>query len=214
MGGGEFIKTMADTFPVHFISANIFFKNRDERFLEPFVILDVKANENSSRLPYKKIKMGIIGLTEPQDNMFSPRYEEDMLMAKEPVKVLRKTLPEVRKKADLVLLLYHGKYSFVHEISKTFPEIDIILMGGEYFKAISTRPDTSTIINASVSLGKYTNFVTLVLDRQKNILRHSKTKIPLKEDIQDDPKYIRLNEDYEKAAREMAARRQKLSRTR
>src|SRR5574344_324353 len=79
------------------LAANIYMKN-GKRFVNPYIIKTVKG-----------VKVGIIGLVAPHINRWEasdPSHFDNMTFT-EPVDELGKILPEVQKKADVIIVLAH-----------------------------------------------------------------------------------------------------------
>ncbi len=196
INGGEILKTLAKENDVNFLASNTFYQDTDKPFTEPFQIQIVKAKDENG-LPFKSISLGIIGLCDDRGMLFSKRLKEPMLYCKDPIEVAKELVPKVNKKADLVVLLYNGNYKKLKDILETVPDIDIAIMGGQYY-LVNPRDKFDAIVASSVSMGKYGSILTVTLDSKKNILDHNSEKLPLKEDMVDDLEMLKLLDNFDK----------------
>ena len=208
--GGMFIKILRRKYDLDFLSANIYYKETSRRFSEPYVIKRIKARSKDKKLPFKKLSIGIVGLCDERSTLFSSRIQEKMLEAKDPVEIARVVIPQVRKKVDLLILLYHGKYPSLQKILKEVNGVDVVVLGGSYsFR--ETNDDKLPIIVTTPSMGKYAGTLTLELNKKKRIISHRLQKIALNESIADDPVFTRLVKEFEKVSKEVRRKATKVN---
>ena len=194
MNGGEYVKELENQFNIEFLSANIFYTNSQKQFANSSIIKKIKATSKSS--PIKDLKVGILGLCDNRKVLFGSQFPEQPLESREPLEIAKEQVPKLLKKSDLVILLYHGKYSIVEKIAKEVEGIDVIIMGGEYYRAERSKIEKPIVVSTS-NMGKYLGALKLEIDKDKNIKSHTTSKTPLKEDIQDSEKYLKLAEEFE-----------------
>ena len=200
MNGGENIKELQNEHDIKFLSANIYYKDSNKQFTHSSTITKIKTTAKSS--PYKQLKIGILGLCDNREVLFSAKIEEEQLESRMPVEIAIKEVPELDKNSDLVILLYHGKYSIVEQIVNKVPGIDIIIMGGEYYRAERSRIENPIVVSTP-NMGKYLGSLKLELDKNKQIKSHVQSKTPLKEDVQEVQKYLKLAEEFEEKSKTM-----------
>jgi len=206
VNGGEFVKSLTNKYSnIDFISANIYYKDTAKHFAKPYVIKRVKAR-TSKGLPFKKLAIGIIGLCEKRETLFSNRFQEKMLEAKPPLDIAKTIVPQLRKKVDLVIVLFHGKASALEPILREVKGIDVVVLGGAYSYR-NLMKEKRPIIVSSPSLGKYAGYVTLELDKKKNIISEHRQQVALSEKIADDPELAALSKEFEQKSKEMRRRR-------
>ncbi len=100
------------TFPI--VVANVFNTNDTRpKWMKPFVIHKMKSG----------LKIGVIGLTAP----FYRFYEQLGWKVTPPIPLLKRLLPQVRKQADVVILMSHLGLQKDEEIAEEFSGIDVIL---------------------------------------------------------------------------------------
>lgn len=203
INGGEFLKKLHEKKKFQFLAGNVFYKDTNKPFAKPFVIRKIKAHKvEGKKLPFNSLKVGIIGLCDERSILFGDNIAEPGLESKAPASIAKELVDKVRKKADIVVLLYHGKYSQLRPIIAKVKGIDVVVVGGEYYR-VDRIESTNPIIVTTPSMGKYVGVLTLQLDDKKNIVSSHKERLPLKENIDSDANFVRLAADYEKAAQEL-----------
>ncbi len=197
----SFVKKVQMDLQPPFISANVYLTGTNKTFLTPYVIKELTANAKDKKPAIKKLKVAILGLC---DNKLSPlfisRPGEPQLEYKDPVEVAKILAPHLRKKADIVLLLYFGKHEELIKVLTAAPEIDLAVLGGEYYMVNKPQKEEKNIVVTTPLQGKYVGVLTLQLDKKKNIIGSSDKQIALNEEIKDDPKFAQLVKDSEQSA--------------
>lgn len=102
------------------ISANVVPASDAVVRFQPFVIRAV----DSPRLGSKALRVGIVGVCQPPEK---PGKVLHGYRIEDPVVVLRTVLPELRKKADVVVLLVYGPMGAAREIASAVQGIDVVL---------------------------------------------------------------------------------------
>jgi len=196
------LKKMEMDYKVDFLSANIQLKGTGKTVFKPYIIKELLTQERGKSLPFKKIKIGIVGLCD--DKLAQLRLsqpEEPVLEYIDPLLAARSIIPEVRKKSDLVLLLYYGRYEKMKEVATEVRGIDIVVLGGEtYLVGRDPKEELPFIAVTSQAMGKYAALLNLGLNNNKKIVQHSMRQAPLDESLKDDEKFARLAKDFEAAS--------------
>ncbi|MBN2354715.1 hypothetical protein JXO59_01310 [candidate division KSB1 bacterium] len=188
---------------VEFLNANILLQGSNKPLFTPYLIKELEAKKTKQKIPFKKIKIGILGLCDNKlAQMVLSREGEPTLVYQEPVQAAKQYIDDLKKKSDLVILLYYGRYEQMKTVVDQVPGIDLVVMGGETYRVGRNPQETETIITVtSQAMGKYAGVLNLSLNKQKKIASFSTKQVPLNEDIADDPKFARLVQEYESAAR-------------
>ncbi len=202
INGGNYILDLGKKYDVDFIASNTFYKDTDNHFTDPFLVKTIKANKNAKSVPFDKIKIGIIGSCDEYGLLFSRQLNEQMLESKPPLKELQKNIERVRQKSDIVVFLFNGNYKSFKEILDQVKGIDVAVMGGQYYM-VTPNETYNTIVVTTPSLGKYVGQLTLELDKNKKIVSHNEQKVPLKEDMKDDPEMVKLVQELEQAEKKL-----------
>ena len=202
INGGNYIQKLGKKYDVDFISSNTFYKDTNNHFTDPFLVKTIKANKNAKSVPFDKIKIGIIGSCDEYGLLFSKQLKEKMLESKPPLEELQNSIERVRKKSDIVVFLFNGNYKTFKSILDQVTGIDVAVMGGQYYM-VTPNETYNTIVVTTPSLGKYGGRLTLELDKNKKIVSHSAQKVPLKEDMKDDPEMVKLIQEFEAAEKKL-----------
>ena len=198
-GGGELLKNIGKKFDTPFVSSNIVYSENDKNFVEPYLLKKVSVTNSKSRPPFEKLTIGVLGLCDEREALLHRSDDEAQLKSYDPLLAAHTFLPKLSK-ADLIVLVYNGRYSQLQQVLEHVDDVDIVIMGGEYYRANHYR-GTDIVMASTPSLGKYFSLLTLQLDKNKNIISSKKRQIPLDESIPD-------NEELDKLVREFSQAKQ------
>jgi 2',3'-cyclic-nucleotide 2'-phosphodiesterase (5'-nucleotidase family) len=201
--GGEYLTQIERKYPLHFLSANIFYKESGKLYADPYTIIKIKKQKNSRKSPFSTIRVGVLGACDARPALFATSREEPMLESREPLPEIKKNLDIVKKKSDLVVLLYYGRYSNLENILQQTDGIDVVLFGLEYYRINSDELLNGAIVVSTPSQGKYLSVLKLELDKEQNITSHKVTRTALTESIEDDQKYAQLVAEFKAAEKKL-----------
>jgi 5'-nucleotidase / UDP-sugar diphosphatase len=195
----SFVRSLEQKLKAPFISANVVMTGGDKTFAQPYVIKELELAGAADRKPlFKKVRVAIFGLC---DNKMSPlfisRAGEPTLEYRDPIAVGKALLPALRKKADVVILLYYGKYDEMQNVLQAVDGIDVAVMGGEYYMLNNSSVRKKVIAVTTPLQGKYVGVLTLQLDKNRHIIGSVNKQIPLNEDIAEDAKFAQLVKEFE-----------------
>ncbi|HWO00140.1 MAG TPA: hypothetical protein VNS63_12820, partial [Blastocatellia bacterium] len=118
------------------VSANTIAASPDVVSPQPFIVKKVKARQESGETTM--LRVAFIGLTEAQP---SPPNGFKFV---DPVEAAKRTVPEARKQADLVIALAYVKPEAAAQIGREAPGIDVIIAtNSQSDGAMFTAPATS-----------------------------------------------------------------------
>ena len=197
------LKTLEQEFKIDFLCANIGLKDAEKTLFKPYVIKEIQANSRQRKLPFKKLTIAMVGLTDNQlAQPFVNHQGEPELEYRDPIEAAKEIMPKIAKKADLVILLYYGKFQNLKTLLTAVPGFDVAIMGGENYLVSTQSSPTETIPIASTpSMGKYAGILTLQLDKQRRIVNSSGRQVPLKEDMAEDVRFNDLSAEFEKESK-------------
>lgn len=198
----SFMKKLEIENKIDFLSANILLKGSDKTIFKPYVIKELIANDKAKKLSFKKIKIGIVGLCDNNLGQIILNHDgEPAVEYRDPVEAAKNLLPELKKKTDIVILLYYGKYDKLKMVLTQVPGFDVAVLGGEtYLAGRNQKEDETSITVTSQAMGKYVGILYLNLDKKKKIKGFSTKQVPLDENIKDDPKFTQLVKDFDGAS--------------
>lgn len=177
-----------------FVAANFVNDKRGGPVFEPYIIKD-----------FGDLKVGIIGLATEQTNVLEPIYlGENTIVNAE--KTLKKYLPVVDWKSDVVIVLSHlgyyeeGKtpnlpveYTTANDLAQNVKGIDIIIDGHTH-SILGPEVVNDVIVAQSGEHGKYVGRIDLWVDSGR-IVDWRGEVIPITPDIPEDP-FIKMFADY------------------
>jgi 5'-nucleotidase / UDP-sugar diphosphatase len=167
-------------FPV--LSANLFYKGTDRLFARPYAIVEKNG-----------IKVAVVGIFGVDAVPSTGRAIWDELEARDPVPILGKLVPELRREADLVVVLAHqGETGPMQPDAEAHPEVQRnfdadkalvsavpgidVFVGGHAHRGIEVpwvSPLTGTIVVQTYGRGTTIGVLRLVLDRAgRRIVSH------------------------------------------
>lgn len=147
------------------------------------------------------VRVGIIGIADPAAFALMKPDQRDHITIDLPGESLSLLLPEIRQKADLILVLSHGALSHNRSLARSFPDVDVIV--GSY----SSRPlfepivEGETLIVQSGNNGSHVGRLDLVVDDKNQITSYHGWLEPLLERSPDDPEVLSIVETYRETLR-------------
>ncbi|MGX9930174.1 bifunctional metallophosphatase/5'-nucleotidase [Virgibacillus salarius] len=112
------------------------------------------------------VNIGVIGLTAP----FNAFYQLLDWYVSPPFEQLQQVIDNVKKQADIVVLLSHLGYSEDQEIAKNFPDIDVIIGGHTHHLLRNGEYVNNTLITAAGKHCHYVGEVILTWDHDEHKL--------------------------------------------
>lgn len=207
--GTDFLEAVSPrgvTFPM--LTSNLVYKENRRPFGEKYVIRTVGD-----------VNVGILGImpveppavkappsSGPCPNKRSGQTNEKMTLT-DPLEIippetaLKALLPEVRSKADVVILLSQCRFKATTDLVGKLEGIDLAISGQrvnpEYPKSMKTP-----VLEAAY-MGKSLNSVKLTLDDNGRIIQHRKNRVRLTEIIPSDPRILEIiGDDIQKKIRD------------
>lgn len=144
-------------FPV--IIANLFDENgRRPSWVKPFNIITLKDG----------LKIGVIGLTIPFYSFYKTLGWEIM----DPFLVIESLIKDLRKEADVIILLSHLGLNYDEQIAKQFEGIDVILGGHTHDVLLEGKRVNETLIAQAGKFGKFVGQVSISYDLNERKVRN------------------------------------------
>lgn len=133
-----------------FVSANIVDSTSRKPLFKPYIITNISGK-----------KFGIIGVTT------MPKAPVRGVMFTDMPAALHKYLPEIRKRADYIILLAYLEHDEETRLGGEEPDIDFILQSGTYRYSHSLENKNGVLVARCGNLGKYVGLIRFNL-QQKN----------------------------------------------
>ncbi len=160
MGYDEFRRRTAGA-KFEFVSANVVRKDDGKTVFEPYTVLDV------ARKGGKPFRVGVIGVVRFNPIFLKAGPDGSNLVIARPEDQVAKFMPELRDKADVVILLAAMHEDDARAVVKAVPGIDLVV--GAYGGMFSTREEREgdVLMVYSGSQGKRIGETRLYLDGGK-----------------------------------------------
>ncbi len=176
--GQAFLEEQRQKASFPFLSANLVSRSSQELPWQPYVIKEMGY-----------FKVGIIGLISPA--LWSQAPSGDVA-ARDPAEVLNTLLPEVKKKAHVVVVLAHMSYNEAVELLNVVEGIQVIITahGGR----LTATPDqiNGVLLVSGGEQGKYVGQLQIVADTSGQIMAHVGKVTTLDEKAGEDPAMLEL----------------------
>jgi len=157
------------------LSANATVTATGELLAQPYVLRQIADHH-----------VGIIGLTDPAP--------DDEILISDPLKAAAKWVPEVRKQADIVILLSHAGIDTDQTIASTVPGIDVVISGrnvGSTVDPLVVESSGSVLFHADTAVsgtaGTHVGVAKLSFDASGKLTAHEWENIPLISSIANAP---------------------------
>lgn len=152
--------------------------------------------------PYRIIRrghmrIGIIGLADPASYALLGPEQRRRIHVAAPDTILSPLIQDIRKQADLMVVLSHAGFTANRELARLVPEIDLIIGSHGDRPIFSPFEEGRTLIVQAGRDGAFVGRLTLVLDRRNRIVEYQGLFDPVREDIPEDPGVRRILDDYQ-----------------
>ena len=199
--GKEFLEQALSRLSFPYIASNLLYRGSRLSWTQEYIIKEVGG-----------IKVAILGVLDPGGLVQLPRQEQVKgLEVVPPEAALNRLLPEVRGKADLVILLSRFGAAKTLALVKAVKGVDVAIASGSDDQFLGKVPG-NTILLHTLYLGRTMGFVKIALDEKRVLSLSERRDIPLDISVPDNEEVVKLVEKYKKAQGD--ARVAKLEQTR
>jgi len=143
-------------FPI--LAANTFFKGSNERFLPPYAFFDLGG-----------VRVAVLGFSPVTTPVTTHPKNVEAIYFEDPVTVAAELVPQLRRQADLVVVLSHIGYTEDVALAQAVPGIDVIVGGHSHTQLDEPVRVGDTIIVQANEYGKYLGFLKLVVENGRII---------------------------------------------
>ncbi|MBI4854114.1 MAG: hypothetical protein HY819_20145 [Acidobacteria bacterium] len=144
--------------------------------LKPYTISEVSGKRFGNK---PSIKVGFIGVTEPWPGGTTGFVISD------PAEKVKAVLPEVRSKADIVVVLAYATLGTAREIIKQNPDIDVLIAANSVSAPPPPQREGKTIFVYAMHQTKSLGELRLYLDEEGKVKDYLNRYISLNRDIPD-----------------------------
>lgn len=172
--GVPFIRGLAARLSVPFVAANVTdAATGAPLFGPPYVIRDLRGG----------LRVGIVGVLD--ESIRFPTYIDVSSFRVLPaVETLKKLMPELRKKADFLVLLSHAGLERSRQIAREVPGFDLVVVGHDKPVLKKLEKEGATILLATGGEGQYIGRIDLDLTAAGGIAEGRMRLVPLGDDIE------------------------------
>ncbi|WP_040979010.1 bifunctional metallophosphatase/5'-nucleotidase [Oceanobacillus jeddahense] len=157
----------------HVVCSNLF--SRDE--FTPFWL-----KRSHTLMTESGIRIGVLGLTAP----FNSFYELLDWHVENEFEIIEKYIEELKRETDIIVLLSHLGISVDQEISRRYPDIDVIIGGHTHHLLEEGIVVNQTLITAAGKHCYYVGEVELIWDHEKKkVIFKEAAAISLQESVKD-----------------------------
>ncbi|HZM15786.1 MAG TPA: hypothetical protein VFE28_07275, partial [Candidatus Krumholzibacteria bacterium] len=147
------------------ISSNILKKSTGKLLFQPSVVRE-----------YQGVRVGFLGCVANSANLATVNPEADDFAVADPESTLRALVPQVRKKADVIVVFDHRGSRASQQLADEVKGIDVIVTGGE--SMVNTKPVEvgnedigHTLVCAAGDRGKWIGALSLIVSDKGKVLR-------------------------------------------
>jgi len=172
-----------------FLSANLILKDSGELLFKPYTIINIQRRN-----------VAILGLSGSERQMPAETPGGEVMDLLDPIETARQYVPELRKQADIIIVLSHLGLEKDTRLAESVPGIDLIVGGRS--RKILPQPlvvqSTGTIIVQAGYRGEWIGMVALEIDSQGTVTSHRGQVVPLRGDeYWDDQEMVDLVSKFE-----------------
>lgn len=165
---------------------------------KPYVIREVHGKRIKSPL-----RVGFIGLTEAYPGVVNPNSG---FTVEDPLKRIRQVLPEVRSKADLIVVLAYVNQNTARRLAQENPDIDIILAANQMAQPPEAVREGKTIIAYAWQQTKSLGELRLYMDSSGKVVDYMNRYLALDKSIPDQPEAAKMVAEAKTTIAEAKAR--------
>lgn len=182
--GADFLKKVTSSIAFPFVTSNLVYKDSRLPFGKKYVIKNVR-----------EVKVGILGVMPlgAFEKVLNAGSVENIEIIP-PRKALKSLLPEVRKKADLVILLSQCGFEATTLLVNNTEGIDLAISGGMR-KPELTSKNIKTLVMQAAFRGTSLGFLKLTIDDTGQIIRSQREMIQMDESVAPDDQIVKMIDD-------------------
>ena len=188
--GKEFLEHTRSQISFPYVASNLLYGGSRLPWTREYIIKEVGG-----------IKVAILGISDPDRLAKLPDQEQAKgLGVIPPEAALNRLLPEVRGKADLVILLSQFDIEKTLALAKAVKGVDVMISSGNDNPYFAPEPgNENTVLLQTGSLGKTMGLIKITLDEKRALRVSERRYVPLDSSVPDNEEIKRLLEPFKKA---------------
>ena len=194
--GKEFLEHTHSHVSFPYIASNLLYGGSRLPWTQEYIIKEVGG-----------IKVAILGVLDPDGLAQLPNQEQVKgLEVIPPETALNRLLPEVRGKADLVILLSRFDVKETIALVKAVKGVDVAISSGSDDQFLAKAPENTVLLHTGYGyLGKTMGLLKITLDEKRGLSVSERRTVPLDRSVPGNGEIERLVETFKKAQGEKAA---------
>lgn len=165
---------------------------------KPYIIREVSGTRLKSPL-----RVGFIGLTEAYPGVVNPNSG---FTIEDPLKRIRQVLPEVRSKADLIVVLAYVNQETARKLAQENPDIDVILAANQMAQPVEAMREGKTVIAYAWQQTKSLGELRLYMDSSGKVVDYMNRYLALDKSIPDQPEAAKIVAESKATVAELKAK--------
>jgi 5'-nucleotidase len=157
----------------------------------------------------KGLRVAVMGIMDPYAIKFYPEEVKNRIRLSDPIKSVKKEMKKLSNKADIFILLTHQGFDLDQELAKKIDGLDLIIGSHSQTKIESPKEVNDALIVQAGKSGYYVGVVEIKTKKGKVVEKSGKIDT-MKFDMPDDPRIIKMIEEYESKTGRMNMRKKKL----
>lgn len=157
----------------------------------------------------KGLRVAVMGIMDPYAIKFYPEEVKNRIRLSDPIKSVKKEMKKLSNKADIFILLTHQGFDLDQQLAKKIDGLDLIIGSHSQTKIESPKEINDALIVQAGKSGYYVGVVEIKTKKGKVVEKSGKIDT-MKFDMPDDPRIMKMIEEYETKTGRMNMRKKKL----
>jgi 5'-nucleotidase / UDP-sugar diphosphatase len=186
--GKEFLEQTRSSVSFPYIASNLLYRGSKLPWTREYIIKEVGG-----------IKVAILGVFDPDD--LAKIYNQEHVKGLEVIPAeaaLKRLLPEVRGKADLVILLSRFDVNGTIALVKATRGVDVAISSGSDEIHFAKEPENTVLLQTG-SMGETLGLLKITLDEKRALSVSDRRHVSLRSSVPDNEEVAGLVEKYKKA---------------
>ncbi|UCF79656.1 MAG: hypothetical protein JSW03_05295 [Candidatus Eiseniibacteriota bacterium] len=192
--GTEFLLDAAREEKLPLVCANLVYNKSGKTLVQPYVIKK-----------FGKVKVAVIGLLDDVLVLPKAQAEYDSLVILGAIETAQQLVPQVRKKADVVVVLSHMGFAKSSKLATDVPDIDVIVTGHNPGVSMEARKEGDALVMMSGTRGQYVGCLVLNVSPEAGIGSHDSKLVPLDGRIRKHDLVESLSNEYNELEKKLRA---------
>tara|TARA_B000000475_G_scaffold272148_1_gene272180 strand:+ start:1818 stop:2591 length:774 start_codon:yes stop_codon:yes gene_type:complete len=157
----------------------------------------------------KGLRVAVMGIMDPYAIKFYPEEVKNRIRLSDPIKSVKEEMKKLSNKADIFILLTHQGFDLDQQLAKKIDGLDLIIGSHSQTKIESPKEVNDALIVQAGKSGYYVGVVEIKTKKGKVVEKSGKIDT-MKFDMPDDPRIMKMIEEYETKTGRMNMRKKKL----